>query len=152
MSAETRSHALQKMERFNVKIGYPDKWIDYTPYSVNQFELDLAHMNAPTDRGRWFMTPQTVNAYYHQSLNEIVFPAAILQAPFFDARADEAVNFGSLGAVVGHEMTHGFADQVQPTVGAVYQHYCSTSGRTAVLCFAETVLGSYTCRLSVFSV
>jgi predicted metalloendopeptidase len=126
MSAETRSHALQKMERFNVKIGYPDKWIDYTAYTVRkgchltnvlagrkfQFELDLARMNAPTDRGRWFMTPQTVNAYYHPSLNEIVFPAAILQAPFFDPRADEAVNFGSLGAVVGHEMTHGFDDQV----------------------------------------
>lgn len=68
-------------------------------------------MNAPTDRERWFMTPQTVNAYYHPSLNEIVFPAAILQAPFFDPEADEAVNFGSLGAVVGHEMTHGFDDQ-----------------------------------------
>jgi putative endopeptidase len=75
------------------------------------YQLELARINAPTDRDRWFMTPQTVNAYYHPSLNEIVFPAAILQAPFFDPEADEAVNFGSLGAVVGHEMTHGFDDQ-----------------------------------------
>ena len=74
-------------------------------------QLELSRINAPTDRERWFMTPQTVNAYYHPSLNEIVFPAAILQAPFFDPEADEAVNFGSLGAVVGHEMTHGFDDQ-----------------------------------------
>ena len=126
------------MEKFNVKIGFPDKWVDYSKlqiihaesiadlnsdaphgghlhnlFSVNQFQFqqELDRMNAPVDRTRWFMTPQTVNAYYHPSLNEIVFPAAILQPPFFDVRADDAVNLGSLGAVVGHEMTHGFDDQ-----------------------------------------
>jgi predicted metalloendopeptidase len=127
MSDKTRQQALTKMERFKVKIGYPDRWLDYSTLAVQdgrhlenvfaarrfQFNLELSRMNAPTDRSRWFMTPQTVNAYYHPSLNEIVFPAAILQPPFFDPRADEAVNFGSLGAVVGHEMTHGFDDQVR---------------------------------------
>jgi putative endopeptidase len=81
------------------------------------FRLELSRMNALTDKRRWFLTPQTVNAYYHPSLNEIVFPAAILQPPFFDPNADDAINFGSLGAVVGHEMTHGFDDQ-----GRKYDH------------------------------
>jgi putative endopeptidase len=130
MSEATRAEALRKMEKFRVKIGFPDRWIDYSalpiePYSNPEslhlnnvaaarrfaFALELSRINAPTDRERWFMTPQTVNAYYHPSLNEIVFPAAILQHPFFDAGNDLAVNFGSLGAVVGHEMTHGFDDQ-----------------------------------------
>lgn len=125
MSPETRVEALKKMEKFKVKIGFPDKWIDYSSLSMQkgahlenvvasrQFavKLDLSRMNNATDLGRWYMTPQTVNAYYHPSLNEIVFPAAILQPPFFDAKADKAVQFGSLGAVVGHEMTHGFDDQ-----------------------------------------
>ena len=107
-----------------MKIGYPNKWIDYTPLTVVsgkhvenvwagrsfQFWYNMGTVNKPTDRDRWLMSPQTVNAYYHPSLNEIVFPAAILQPPFFDASADEAVNYGSLGAVVGHEMTHGFDD------------------------------------------
>jgi putative endopeptidase len=102
-----------------------DAWIDYSTLNLQEnchvenliaarrfnHQLKISRINAPTDRDRWFMTPQTVNAYYHPSLNEIVFPAAILQAPFFDPEADEAVNFGSLGAVVGHEMTHGFDDQ-----------------------------------------
>lgn len=125
MSTSTKSEALLKMERFRVKIGFPDKWLDYTYLNIKkgfhlenileshryQISLELSRMNAPTDRDRWFMTPQTVNAYYHPSLNEIVFPAAILQPPFFDANADKAVQFGSLGAVIGHEMTHGFDDQ-----------------------------------------
>jgi putative endopeptidase len=125
MSAETRVEALKKMEKFKVKIGFPDQWLDYSDLPVMRGEhfanvlssrqyqhaLELSRMNAPTDKGRWFMTPQTVNAYYHPSLNEIVFPAAILQAPFFDPNADAAVQYGSLGAVVGHEMTHGFDDQ-----------------------------------------
>lgn len=125
MSDNTRAEALCKMNKFRVKIGFPDTWVNYSTLqlsdgkhvenliSARQFnrQLEINRINAPTDRERWFMTPQTVNAYYHPSLNEIVFPAAILQPPFFNPEADEAVNFGSLGAVVGHEMTHGFDDQ-----------------------------------------
>jgi putative endopeptidase len=125
-SDSTREQALQKMNRFNVKIGYPDEWIDYSTLNITkgdaflsnifasrQFEhlREVKEMNAPTDKKKWFMTPQTINAYYHPSLNEIVFPAAILQAPMFDPKADMAVNFGAIGAVVGHEMTHGFDDK-----------------------------------------
>ena len=126
-SDETRSNALKKMGRFGVKIGYPDKWLDYSTLSINEGDdflkmvfaarefanLDEVNkeMNKPTDKLKWFMTPQTVNAYYHPNLNEIVFPAAILQHPFFDKEADDAVNFGSMGAVIGHEMTHGFDDK-----------------------------------------
>ena len=125
-SESTREQALKKMSRFNVKIGYPDKWIDYTTLVIERDEpflsmifksrvfdhiLEVKEMNTPTDKDKWFMTPQTVNAYYHPNLNEIVFPAAILQAPFFDPNADDAINFGSMGAVVGHEMTHGFDDK-----------------------------------------
>ena len=125
-SDSTREQALKKMSRFNIKIGYPDKWIDYSTLVIEAGESFLSmvlksrhfdhirevkEMNAPTDKDKWFMTPQTINAYYHPSLNEIVFPAAILQAPMFDPNADTAVNFGALGAVVGHEMTHGFDDK-----------------------------------------
>jgi len=125
-SSSTREEALKKMSRFNVKIGYPDKWIDYTTLEIRDSEplmtmvfksrafdhiREVKEMNAPTDKDKWFMSPQTVNAYYHPNLNEIVFPAAILQAPFFDPDADDAINFGSMGAVVGHEMTHGFDDK-----------------------------------------
>lgn len=127
MSAETKTEAFLKMNKFKVKIGYPDHWKDYSHLNIYkdqhvanviasrsfEFQVDLRRMNAPTDKARWFMTPQTVNAYFHPSLNEIVFPAAILQPPFFDAEADVAVQFGSLGAVVGHEMTHGYDDQVR---------------------------------------
>ena len=109
-----------------MQIGYPDKWIDYTSLVIDESQsflsmvfkarefdniLEIKEMNAPTDRKKWFMTPQTVNAYYHPSLNEIVFPAAILQHPFFDKDADDAVNFGSMGAVIGHEMSHGCDDK-----------------------------------------
>ena len=82
-------------------------------FKAREFDnvLEIKEMNAPTDKTKWHMTPQTVNAYYHPSLNEIVFPAAILQHPFFDKEADDAVNFGSMGAVIGHEMTHGFDDK-----------------------------------------
>ena len=122
----TREQALKKMNEFTVKIGYPDEWIDYSPLDITAGEPFLSmifksrhfdqlqenkEMNASTDKKKWFMTPQTINAYYHPSLNEIVFPAAILQAPMFDPNADIAVNFGAIGAVVGHEMTHGFDDK-----------------------------------------
>jgi len=125
-SESTREAALDKMSRFGVKIGYPDKWIDYTSLKVENGDhflamifksraFDLARtvkeMNAPTDKDKWFMTPQTVNAYYHPSLNEIVFPAAFLQPPFFSVDVDDAINYGAMGAVIGHEMTHGFDDK-----------------------------------------
>lgn len=113
------------MSTFRVKIGFPDKWLDFTKLQVgadnfqnalngHRFYLNrmiYEEINKPTDREKWLMTPQTINAYYHPSLNEIVFPAAILQPPFFNEHADAAVNFGGMGAVIGHEMTHGFDDQ-----------------------------------------
>lgn len=123
---ETRNQALKKMASFGIKIGYPDKWTDYSSLEIDsntpfmdmvfrsrEFDSlqDVKEMNAPTDRAKWFMTPQTINAYYHPNLNEIVFPAAILQPPLFDEAADDAVNFGAMGAVIGHEMTHGFDDK-----------------------------------------
>ncbi len=125
MSKETREKALVKLASFNRKFGYPDKWTDYSTldiksdsyiennYRVNEFEFNemLSNIGKPIDRGRWGMLPQTVNAYYSPTLNEIVFPAAIMQPPFFDGAADDAVNYGSIGAVIGHELTHGFDDQ-----------------------------------------
>jgi putative endopeptidase len=129
MSDSTKQMALKKLSTFNVKIGYPEKWIDYSSMEVskdpekssyfqnivnaNVFESkrQLAKIGKPVDRKEWGMTPQTVNAYYNQQFNEIVFPAAILQPPFYDYRADEAVNYGGIGAVIGHEISHGFDDQ-----------------------------------------
>jgi len=125
MGPETRKAALAKLEAFMLKIGYPDKWRDYSafhvdrgPYVMNvlrgdlfEFNRDLAKIGKPVDRTEWGMTPPTVNAYYNAEMNEIVFPAGILQPPFFDAQADDAVNYGGIGAVIGHEMTHGFDDQ-----------------------------------------
>ncbi len=125
MSKETREKALVKLASFNRKFGYPDKWTDYSAldiksdsyiennYRVNEFEFKdmLDKIGKPIDRGDWGMLPQTVNAYYSPTLNEIVFPAAIMQPPFFDGAADDAVNYGSIGAVIGHELTHGFDDQ-----------------------------------------
>jgi predicted metalloendopeptidase len=125
MDEPTRAAALKKLDAFGVKIGYPDKWIDYStltvdrgPFVLNVFRADefnfrrnLAKIGRPVDRGEWDMTPPTVNAYYSPNMNEIVFPAGILQPPFFDAQADDAVNYGGIGAVIGHEMTHGFDDE-----------------------------------------
>ena len=125
MGPETRKAAVAKLEAFSPKIGYPDKWRDYTPYKVDrasyeanvrngaayEFRRDLDKIGKPVDRTEWGMTPPTVNAYYNAGKNEIVFPAGILQPPFFDAQADDAVNYGGIGAVIGHEMTHGFDDQ-----------------------------------------
>jgi putative endopeptidase len=125
MSAETRKAALTKLEAFTPKIGYPDKWQDYTPFRVErgpyvinrlrgnvyEFDRDLAQIGKPVDRSEWGMTPPTVNAYYNPQKNEIVFPAGILQPPFFDPNGDPALNYGGIGAVIGHEMTHGFDDQ-----------------------------------------
>ena len=125
MSDATRAEALTKLDSFVAKIGYPEVWRDYSALAVTPgdllanvhaaagFELDrmLGKLGHPVDRTEWFMTPQTVNAYYHPAQNEIVFPAAILQPPFFDVDADDAVNYGGIGAVIGHEIGHGFDDQ-----------------------------------------
>ena len=125
MSDETKAKALHKLDCFNVKVGYPNKWKDYTKYEVKpdsyfqnvhrairfENEIEMAKIGKPVDKEEWFMTPQTVNAYYSPDMNEIVFPAAILQPPFFNMDADDAVNYGGIGVVIGHEMTHGFDDQ-----------------------------------------
>ena len=125
MSAETKKEARIKLATFNPKIGYPDKWRDYSRMQIvsgdavgnadraNGFDYDrdLAKLGAPLDRGEWFMAPTVVNAYYNPPMNEVVFPAAILQPPFFDPQADPAINYGSIGAVIGHEISHGFDDQ-----------------------------------------
>ncbi len=125
MSPATRERALEKLARFTPKIGYPDVWKDYSDLEVAPDDLlgnvrrsgewstayELAKIGKPIDRTEWLMTPQTVNAYYHPRMNEIVFPAAILQPPFFDPEADDAANYGGIGAVIGHEIGHGFDDQ-----------------------------------------
>jgi putative endopeptidase len=125
MSEVTKKEAQAKLAKINVKIGYPDKWIDYSSLEIgtdsyylnkknsHRFEVkrDLAKIGKPVDRSEWGMTPQTINAYYSPNLNEIVFPAAILQPPFFFMNADDAVNYGAIGMVIAHEMTHGFDDQ-----------------------------------------
>ena len=124
MSASTKKRAVEKLNAFTKKIGYPDKWVDFSalsvtdgPYAndvmaVRRFESarNIARLGKPTDRSLFGMTPPTVNAYYNPSNNEIVFPAGILQPPFFNPNADDAVNYGAIGAVIGHEMTHGFDD------------------------------------------
>jgi len=125
MSPETKKEALVKISKFTPKIGYPDKWRDYSALKVAKNDLygnnvrsaefeynrTINKLGKPVDRLEWGMTPQTVNAYYNPTMNEIVFPAAILQPPFFDMKADDAVNYGGIGAVIGHEVGHGFDDQ-----------------------------------------
>lgn len=124
MGEETKAKALNKVDSFVTKIGYPDKWLDYSALTIgddlvenlrqiNQFEFNrgIEKLGKPMDRSEWFMSPQTVNAYYNPVWNEIVFPAAILQPPFFDPEADDAWNYGGIGAVIGHEIGHGFDDQ-----------------------------------------
>ncbi len=125
MTPETRKKALEKLHQFTPHIGYPDKWRDYSALSISRDDLvgdvknaiefewnrELKRLDDPVDKSEWDMTPPTVNAYYNPSANEIVFPAAILQPPFFDPNADDAVNYGGIGAVIGHEISHGFDDQ-----------------------------------------
>ena len=128
MSPETKIKAIEKLNKIAIKVGYPDKWKDYSTLSIKNpteggsyfnnimslsrwnFKDDLAKLNKPVDKTEWGMSPQTVNAYYNPSYNEIVFPAAILQPPFYNYQADEAVNYGGIGAVIGHEISHGFDD------------------------------------------
>ena len=129
MSPETKLKAIEKLNKLTIKIGYPDKWEDYSALSIKSpseggsyfenlrnvsawsWKKDLEKFDKPVDKTTWGMSPQTVNAYYNPSYNEIVFPAAILQPPFYDYKADEAVNYGGIGAVIGHEISHGFDDQ-----------------------------------------
>ena len=125
MSDDTRAKALEKLSKFTPKIGYPDKWRDYSAVDIEpddlfgnveratlaEYQRELDRQGGPVDRSEWGMTPQTVNAYYNPMMNEIVFPAAILQPPFFNMQADDAVNYGAIGAVIGHEIGHGFDDQ-----------------------------------------
>lgn len=134
MSSETKAQAKDKLDAFTIKIGYPDKWKDYSGLQVDdslslyenlsriaRWEIDdelSRKVNKPVDKDEWFMTPQTVNAYYNPTTNEICFPAAILQPPFFDPTADDAANYGAIGVVIGHEMSHGFDDQ-----GAQFDKY-----------------------------
>jgi putative endopeptidase len=132
MGKTTKDEALNKLAKMNVKIGYPNKWIDYSKVEISRdsyvrnilntskflMQRDLNKIGKPVDREEWHMTPQTVNAYYSPNMNEIVFPAAILQPPFFNIDADDAVNYAAIGTVIGHEMTHGFDDQ-----GRMYDKY-----------------------------
>ena len=125
MTPATRERALEKLQKFTPKIGYPDRWRDYSSLEIDasdllanvqaagefEFQRELKKIGSPIDRDEWFMTPQTVNAYYNPGFNEIVFPAAILQLPFFDEDRDAAANYGAIGAVIGHEIGHGFDDQ-----------------------------------------
>jgi putative endopeptidase len=125
MTEATRERALQKLDKFTPKIGFPVKWRDYSSLSIDasdllgnvratnefEFQRELGKIGKPLDRDEWFMTPQTINAYYNPGFNEIVFPAAILQYPFFDESRDAAGNYGAIGAVIGHEIGHGFDDQ-----------------------------------------
>ncbi len=125
MSEGTKKQAIEKLGLFTTKIGYPDEWKDYSKLSIDpnslasnviasanfEHERDLKKLGGPIDRNEWHMTPQTINAYYNPTMNEIVFPAAILQPPFFNMAADDAVNYGAIGAVIGHELSHGFDDK-----------------------------------------
>ncbi len=146
MGEETKREALKKLDSFRAKIGYPDKWIDYSAVQIDPSDLlgnvERAHsadvdrhldeVGQPVDRDKWLMTPQTVNAYYHPLLNEIVFPAAILQPPFFTADADDAVNYGGIGAVIGHEIGHGFDDQGSQYDGSgLLRNWWTEDDRTA---------------------
>lgn len=131
MTDSTKMEAQAKLAKFNTKIGYPDRWKDYSALTIKpddlfgnvtrarafEFKRNIDKLGKPIDRDEWFMTPQTVNAYYSSTMNEIVFPAAILQPPFFNVEADDAVNYGAIGAVIGHEISHGFDDQGRKSDG-----------------------------------
>ncbi len=158
MGEETRAAALKKLSRFTAKIGYPNKWRDYSGLRLeaddvignvlraNSFELDydLDRLHGPVDRDEWFMYPQTVNAYYHPLRNEIVFPAAILQPPFFNVDADDAVNYGAIGAVIGHEIGHGFDDQGSHCDGdGLLRNWWTDADRTAFEARTRVLVDQY---------
>ncbi|MGL5818668.1 MAG: M13 family metallopeptidase [Phycicoccus sp.] len=158
MGPATRAEALEKLGRFTPKIGYPDTWRDYSALVVEpgdlvgnvrravSFEVDrgLAKLGGPVDRGEWFMTPQTVNAYYNPGMNEIVFPAAILQPPFFDVDADDAANYGGIGAVIGHEIGHGFDDQGSRFDGTgLLRDWWTEDDRAAFQALADALIAQF---------
>jgi predicted metalloendopeptidase len=158
MADETKVQAQDKLAKFNPKIGYPDVWTDYSDLTVERDDLigtvksasvwgwedNISKLGGPVDRDEWGMNPQTVNAYYRASLNEIVFPAAILQAPFFDPNADPAVNYGGIGAVIGHEMGHGFDDQGRKTDGdGVQRDWWTESDGAAFKERADVLVAQY---------
>ncbi|MFQ6170227.1 M13 family metallopeptidase [Oryzobacter sp. R7] len=158
MGDDTRREALTKLGSFTPKIGYPERWRDYTSLEVEPgdllgnvrravaFEVDrnLAKLGSEVDRDEWFMTPQTVNAYYNPGLNEIVFPAAILQPPFFDVDADDAVNYGGIGAVIGHEVGHGFDDQGSQFDGSgTLRNWWTDEDRAAFQALADALIAQF---------
>jgi predicted metalloendopeptidase len=158
MSPETKREAQAKLAKFTTKIGYPSKWRDYSALTVVSGDLagnmrraaefnykrNLAKLGQPVDREEWGMTPQTVNAYYRSTANEIVFPAAILQPPFFDARADDAVNYGGIGAVIGHEISHGFDDKGSQSDGdGNLRDWWSTEDRARFKAKADALTRQY---------
>ncbi|MBM6400455.1 M13 family metallopeptidase [Phycicoccus sonneratiae] len=158
MGASTRAEALEKLGAFTPKIGYPDRWRDYSTLEVRagdllgnvrraaafEVERNLAKLGGPVDRTEWFMTPQTVNAYYNPGMNEIVFPAAILQPPFFDVDADDAANYGGIGAVIGHEIGHGFDDQGSQFDGrGELRDWWTASDRERFQALADALVGQY---------
>jgi len=165
MGSETRQQALYKMSRFGVKIGYPERWRSYDNLRLEAGDLygnvnrtsafdwayNLEKLNKPVDPLEWGMTPQTVNAYYNPPRNEIVFPAAILQAPFFDPNADPAVNYGGIGAVIGHEITHGFDDQGRKVDGDGVLRDWWTAEDAAKFEERAAVLGAQYSALSPFA-
>jgi len=158
MSEETKVEALKKLQAFRPKIGFPEKWIDYSAVEIDPADLlgnvERAHnadvdrhldeIGKPVDLTKWLMTPQTVNAYYHPMLNEIVFPAAILQPPFFNADADDAVNYGGIGAVIGHEIGHGFDDQGSQFDGTgALRNWWTEEDRTAFEALTTKLVAQY---------
>ncbi len=158
MSEETKQQALVKLGKFTPKIGYPNKWRDYSSLTIDGAELvgnlmrsaafehayQLGKLGKPIDRDEWFMTPQTVNAYYNPGMNEIVFPAAILQPPFFTAAAEDAVNYGGIGAVIGHEIGHGFDDQGSKYDGnGLLQSWWTETDRTNFEKRTKALIGQY---------
>lgn len=158
MGEDTRREALTKLGQFTPKIGYPQRWRDYGALEVCAddllgnvrravaFEVDrqYAKLGGPVDRDEWFMTPQTVNAYYNPGLNEIVFPAAILQPPFFDVDADDAVNYGGIGAVIGHEVGHGFDDQGSQFDGTgTLRNWWTEHDRSAFQALADALIAQF---------
>ncbi|HSV69459.1 MAG TPA: M13 family metallopeptidase [Methylibium sp.] len=158
MGPETKREARAKLAAFALKVGYPKRWIDYASIVVRRDDLvgnvmrarefdydhDAGKLGRPIDRDEWGMTPQTVNAYYNPSMNEIVFPAAILQPPFFDPKADDAVNYGAIGAVIGHEISHGFDDQgSQYDAQGNLRNWWSAEDRTRFTALADMLVEQY---------
>ncbi|MCD9153544.1 M13 family metallopeptidase [Aeromicrobium duanguangcaii] len=158
MSDETKQRALDKLDSFTPKIGHPEKFKDYSALETDPGDLvgntrraqsvamdrELAKIGKPIDRDEWYMTPQTVNAYYNPTMNEIVFPAAILQPPFFDAQADDAVNYGAIGSVIGHEIGHGFDDQGSQYDGTgALSNWWTDDDRAAFDALAAKIIAQY---------